>query len=238
MLRPVSRTGQVLLGQLNLIGRSACLTPPAQAVRASSTTSTPLRASPAASIRLNNIKVSAVFCPPTRFGVAGFSTAQATATRQPAKPARRPTDQDPTDSSEDAPEVVVIPGDPHSIKLAPVAGSLADSFAVVHVGGTQVKVTAGDVILTQKLLAPVGSEIVLDKVLLVGTTAFTAIGRPLLESAKVHALVEEQTKTHKIIIFKFKRRNNYRRTKGHRQEVTSLRIRGIVYAPPSPAASV
>jgi len=100
-------------------------------------------------------------------------------------------------------------------------------FAIVHLCGTQYKLHPGDVIVTQKLLAEVGEEIILDKVLLVGTKNWTAIGTPLLPLAKVFAIVEEQTLSEKVIIFKKKRRKNYRRLKGHRQQITTLRITDV-----------
>jgi len=103
-------------------------------------------------------------------------------------------------------------------------------FAIVHVGGTQYKLMKGDVIMTEKLLgAPVGSEILLQKVLLVGTKTWTAVGTPLLERARVHAVVEEQTKTKKTIVFKKKRRKGYIRHNTHRQPFTTLRIKEILF---------
>ncbi len=72
-------------------------------------------------------------------------------------------------------------------------------------------------------------DIILDKVLLIGTKDWTAIGTPLLDNAKVYATVEEQTLAAKVLIFKKKRRKNYRRFKGHRQPVTTLRILDVSY---------
>jgi large subunit ribosomal protein L21 len=112
-------------------------------------------------------------------------------------------------------------------KRYPLAGK---AFAVVHVGGHQYKVTPGDLIITEKLLgAEVGSHIHLNKILLVGTQSATAVGTPLLEHAKIVAEVEEQTKAEKIFVFKKKRRKYYKRTRGHRQPITVLRIENIVY---------
>jgi len=102
------------------------------------------------------------------------------------------------------------------------------AFAVVLVGGKQYKVTPGDVIVTEKLEgAPVGQAITLDKVLLVGSRAFTAVGTPRLENARVLATVEEQTLSEKVIVFKKRKRKTYRRTNGHRQPITVLRIGAI-----------
>jgi len=102
------------------------------------------------------------------------------------------------------------------------------SFAVVHIGGHQYKVTEGDLIFTEKLEAPVSSEIVFNKVLLYGTTTQTRIGAPLLEGIDIHAVVEEQTLADKELVFKKKRRKHYRRLNGHRQPLTTLRIKKIV----------
>jgi len=103
-------------------------------------------------------------------------------------------------------------------------------FAVVHVGGTQYKLMAGDVIMAQKMDGvPVGAEIMLPKVLLIGTKSWTAIGTPILERARVHAVIEEQTRTEKTIVFKKKRRKNYVRHNTHRQPYTLLRIKDIFF---------
>jgi large subunit ribosomal protein L21 len=104
------------------------------------------------------------------------------------------------------------------------------SFAIVHVGGTQYKLMKGDTVMTQKLEgAEVGKEIILQKVLLIGSKSWTAIGTPLLERARVHAVVEEQTLTKKTIVFKKKRRKNYVRHNTHRQPYTLLRIKDILF---------
>lgn len=84
--------------------------------------------------------------------------------------------------------------------------------------------------MTQKLTGcDIGNEIVLKKVLLVGTREWTAIGVPLLENARVYATVEEQTLTQKVLVFKYKRRKNYRRLRGVRTPYTLLRITDIVF---------
>ncbi|KAJ0677713.1 putative ribosomal protein L21 [Helianthus annuus] len=70
-------------------------------------------------------------------------------------------------------------------------------------------------------------QIILNKVLMLGSKTQTMIGRPVLPEAAVHAVVEEHALDAKVIIFKKKRRKNYRRTKGHRQELTKLRITDI-----------
>jgi len=104
-------------------------------------------------------------------------------------------------------------------------------FAIVHIGGTQHKLMKGDVVMAQKVEAPIGSEILFQKVLMVGTKNWTAFGTPLLQKARVHAVVEEQTKTKKVIVFKKKRRKNYVRHNTHRQPFSMLRIKDIFFDP-------
>jgi len=99
-------------------------------------------------------------------------------------------------------------------------------FAVIKTGGKQYKVAANDVIRVEKLLASAGDSVVLDQVLMVGEK----IGAPMVAGASVTATVLEQTRADKVIIFKKKRRQNYRRKKGHRQELTVLRITEIAGA--------
>lgn len=102
------------------------------------------------------------------------------------------------------------------------------AFAVVQVGSHQFKISPGDCIYTEKLkYADVNDKLCLEKVLLLGSRSQTIIGRPVVPKAFVHAVVEEQALDAKVIIFKKKRRKNYRRTNGHRQELTRLRILDI-----------
>ncbi|XP_028775556.1 50S ribosomal protein L21, mitochondrial [Neltuma alba] len=101
-------------------------------------------------------------------------------------------------------------------------------FAVVQIGSHQFKVSNGDSIFTERLkFCEVNDKLILDKVLLLGSQSQTIVGRPILPDAAVHAVVEEHALDAKVIIFKKKRRKNYRRTKGHRQELTKLRITDI-----------
>ncbi|GLJ30045.1 hypothetical protein SUGI_0594110 [Cryptomeria japonica] len=101
-------------------------------------------------------------------------------------------------------------------------------YAVVQVGAHQFKVSSGDRIVVEKLkYADVNQKILLNKVLMLGTQSQTIIGRPMLPTAAVCALVEEQGLGATVIIFKKKRRKNYRRTNFHRQELTTLRIMDI-----------
>ncbi len=103
-------------------------------------------------------------------------------------------------------------------------------FAVIKTGGKQYKVAKDDVIEVEKLEAAAGSTLRLDQVLAVGGEAGLTIGAPLVDGATVTAEVVEQTRGDKIIIFKKKRRQNYRRKNGHRQMLTVLRITDIATA--------
>ena len=100
-------------------------------------------------------------------------------------------------------------------------------FAVIRTGGKQYKVAKDDVISVEKLMAEPGSAVELTEVLMIGDGAEVASGAPLLDGALVTATVVGQTRAAKIIVFKKKRRQNYRRKKGHRQQLTVLRITDI-----------
>lgn len=100
-------------------------------------------------------------------------------------------------------------------------------FAVVKTGGKQYKVSEGDVIQVEKLAGEVGTAITLDQVLMVGEDEDVQVGSPMLDGNQVTAEITEQLKDKKIIVFKKKRRKNYRRKNGHRQLVTRLKITKI-----------
>ena len=97
-------------------------------------------------------------------------------------------------------------------------------FAVIKTGGKQYRVAAGDVIKVEKLEAEAGATLTFSDVLATGDGDNITIGAPLIDGASVTAEVLEQTRAKKIIIFKKKRRQNYRRKNGHRQHLTVLRI--------------
>jgi large subunit ribosomal protein L21 len=99
-------------------------------------------------------------------------------------------------------------------------------YAVIKTGGKQYKVAQGDRLRVEKLAANVGETVTFDQVLLVGGEALK-IGAPLVAGAKVEAKVVAQDREKKIIVFKFRRRKNYRRKNGHRQPFTALEITGI-----------
>jgi len=97
-------------------------------------------------------------------------------------------------------------------------------YAIVRTGGKQYRVEAGDIVHVERLAASVGTTVTLNDVLLVGDEKQTRIGAPRLENASVQGTVVEQDRDRKIRIFKYKKRKHYRRTKGHRQSFTALRI--------------
>ena len=101
-------------------------------------------------------------------------------------------------------------------------------FAVIKTGGKQYKVAPEDVITVEKLKAEAGETVELRDVLMVGGDGAPQVGTPLVDGATVAAEVVEQTRGGKIIVFKKKRRKNYRRTHGHRQDHTVLRITEIL----------
>lgn len=100
-------------------------------------------------------------------------------------------------------------------------------FAIVKTGGKQYKVQKDDVIKVEKLDAKAGDKINLDEVLFVSNDGKTTIGEPTVKGASVEAEVIAQDRAPKIIVFKKKRRQNYRRKKGHRQDITVLRIKDV-----------
>lgn len=102
-------------------------------------------------------------------------------------------------------------------------------YAVFVSGGAQHRVSEGDVLTVEKIDgAEPGNQMELDRVLLVGEGADIQVGQPGLAGAKVMATVMENGRHKKILVFKKKRRKQYRRTQGHRQAFTRLRIDQIV----------
>jgi len=100
-------------------------------------------------------------------------------------------------------------------------------YAVVKTGGKQYRVKKDDIIEVEKLETAKGGSITLDHVLLVGSAGNAKIGTPTVAGATVTATVLNQKKGDKVIVFKKKRRQNYRRKNGHRQNLTVLKITAI-----------
>ena len=100
-------------------------------------------------------------------------------------------------------------------------------YAVFKTGGKQYRATKGDKLKIEKLDAAEGDSIAFDEVLLVGEGEGIKVGAPLVSGGKVEAKVLAQAKDKKVDVIKFRRRQNYRRTRGHRQPFTLVEITGI-----------
>jgi large subunit ribosomal protein L21 len=100
-------------------------------------------------------------------------------------------------------------------------------YAVIKTGGQQFRVAKGDKLSIQKTDAEAGKSITLDEVMMVNDGKKATVGAPLIKGATVTAKVVEQYRDEKVVIFKKKRRQNYRRTKGHRQHLTLIEITDI-----------
>ncbi|MEI8254496.1 MAG: 50S ribosomal protein L21 [Deltaproteobacteria bacterium] len=99
-------------------------------------------------------------------------------------------------------------------------------YAVIQTGGKQYRVEPGDHLRVEKLPGDKGAKLTFDKVLLVGGDT-TRVGKPFLAGVTVKAEIVVQDRAKKIIVFKFRKRKNYRRKQGHRQPFTELHITGI-----------
>ena len=101
-------------------------------------------------------------------------------------------------------------------------------YAIIETGGKQYKVEQGQIINVEKLDVQQGEEVNFDKVLLIKDEENIITGSPVIEKAKVVGEVIETARGKKIIVFKFKRRKNYRRKKGHRQWFSKVKIKEIL----------
>jgi large subunit ribosomal protein L21 len=100
-------------------------------------------------------------------------------------------------------------------------------YAIVETGGKQQKAVPGETLRVERLEAQVGETVRLDRVMLVNRDGQVSLGRPYVDGAAVTATVTAQDRGPKVLIFKKKKRKGYRRTKGHRQSFTSLRVDAI-----------
>jgi large subunit ribosomal protein L21 len=100
-------------------------------------------------------------------------------------------------------------------------------YAVVKTGGLQVRVTPGQAVRVGKLTGEVGSAVEFSEVLLVGGEGDAKVGKPLVSGAKVLGTIKAHGRGEKITIFKSKRRKNYRRKQGHRQDYTEVQVTEI-----------
>jgi large subunit ribosomal protein L21 len=103
-------------------------------------------------------------------------------------------------------------------------------YAVIKTGGKQYRVAENDILEIERLAGDAGSSIEFTEVLMVGEGDSVKVGKPTIAGAKVSAELVEQTRGPKLIAFKKRRRKNSRRKKGHRQDLTKVRITGIMAA--------
>ncbi len=104
-----------------------------------------------------------------------------------------------------------------------------DMYAIIETGGKQYRAEQGRVIRVEKLPAEKGESVTFDKVLLINDDAEVKVGNPLLEGCRVDGKVVCQGREKKIIVFKYKRKKNYRRKQGHRQPYTEVLINNISF---------
>ncbi len=104
-------------------------------------------------------------------------------------------------------------------------------YAVIETGGKQYKVSPGDRILVEKLPGEAGDPVVFERVLLVVDGEKVHIGRPTVEGARVEGTLVRQTRGRKVIVFKFRPKQRYRRKKGHRQYYSEIQVDRITVAP-------
>ena len=101
-------------------------------------------------------------------------------------------------------------------------------YAIIETGGKQYRGSEGDVIRVEKLEIADGETVKFEKVLLVANEGNINVGKPYVDGAVVEAVVENQGKAKKIIIFKYKAKKDYRKKQGHRQPYTQIKIEKIV----------
>ncbi len=100
-------------------------------------------------------------------------------------------------------------------------------YAIIEQGGKQYRVVKGDKFRVEKLQAEDGSVVELGKVILLGKDDETVIGTPYVEGAKVTAKILESGKDDKVIVFKYRRKKNYRKFRGHRQQYTTVTVEEV-----------
>jgi len=100
-------------------------------------------------------------------------------------------------------------------------------YAVVKTGGKEYRISPGDLIRVEKLEGKVGDQVTMKDILMVSHEDQVQVGNPLLGNAVITGEIVQQVKGRKVLIYKMKRRKNYRRTKGHRQTYTYIRVNEI-----------
>lgn len=100
-------------------------------------------------------------------------------------------------------------------------------YAIIETGGKQYRVAAGDKLRLEKIHAEEGEQVSFDKVILLGKDEGPVIGTPYIDGAVVTAKILEHGKDDKVIVFKYRRKKNYRKFRGHRQQYTLVEFDGI-----------
>jgi large subunit ribosomal protein L21 len=100
-------------------------------------------------------------------------------------------------------------------------------YAVIKTGGKQYRVAANDTLVIERIAGEAGSKVEFDEVLMIAGEGAPKVGKPFLSGAKVSAEIVEQNRGPKVIAFKKRRRKNSRRKRGHRQELSTVKITSI-----------
>lgn len=100
-------------------------------------------------------------------------------------------------------------------------------YAIIESGGKQQRAVPGETLRVERLDAEVGAKVRLERVMLVSRDGQVSVGRPYIDGAAVMATVTAQDRAPKVLVFKKKKRKGYRRTRGHRQSYTALRVEAI-----------
>ena len=100
-------------------------------------------------------------------------------------------------------------------------------YAVIETGGKQYRVEPGDTVRVESLPGEMGDAVAFDRVLLISDDESVAVGRPIIEGARVTGEIVEHGLGEKLTVYKFKRRKNQRKRNGHRQQYTAVKITGI-----------
>ncbi len=145
---------------------------------------------------------------------------QSSTTTQPTTEGTSPETNEPVSESTEPTEATAT----EPAVEAPVGPT---PYAVIETGGKQYRVKVGDRISVEHLDASPGTDLNLDRVLLVGGDGTTRVGTPIVDGVTVTARVDDHFRGEKIIVFKFKAKKRYRRRTGHRQSQTHLTITGI-----------
>jgi large subunit ribosomal protein L21 len=114
------------------------------------------------------------------------------------------------------------------VSAAPlVAMPPSGPYAVIETGGKQYRVRVGDAVSVERLAVDAGSDLTIDRVLLLGGNGATRVGTPVVSGATVTARIDDHVRGEKIVVFKYKAKKRYRRKMGHRQSLTKMTITAI-----------